>query len=399
MSKPIHNPSGPSLTTGFTLLELVVAMALSLLLFGLCLTLVQQLGNTADLVGSMSDVNENLRAAVNMVSRDLSNAGENIPRTGIPLPYGGTATAIKLPYPAYASGSTFHAPLSGATSLLWPVIYAGNAAGPTQGSGTNAFTTDIVTIISVNQTSNFNQTAVTGSPTVSSTSATITVTTTAAGYVQAGQLIMLTNSNGNCLLAVSSVNTTNGVITFTKGDANDVLGVNQFSILSTGSVAFAVTSGPASGTISFLQSGTTSNGTTTYSWPAITAYPISMVTYYLDNSNSPTKLMKLVTAGATSSAQPVALGINVMTLQYSLYPFATLNGSTSDPTENPWPTTTDTGNSPNDIRKVVLTMIAETDHQNHANSQWYSKEIKNAVTVQNLDYYNKYNLGAKLTAD
>jgi type II secretory pathway pseudopilin PulG len=382
MSKPIHNPSGPYPTTGFTLLELVVAMALSLLLFGLCLTLVQQLNNTADLVGSMSDVNQNLRAAVNMVSRDLSTAGENIPRGGIPLPYGGTATAIKLPYPAYAAGSTFHAPLSGTTTLSWPVIYAGNAAGPTQGSGANAITTDIVTIISVNQTSLFNQTAVTGNPTVSSTSATITVSTTAAGYVQAGQLVMLANVNGYCLLAVSSVSTTTGVITFTHGDTtNDPLGVNQFSGPTTGTITNQLeTTGPP------------------VSWPAITAFPISMVTYYLDTSTS-RKLMRLVTAGTGSTAQPVALGINVMTLQYSLYPFATLNGVTSDPTGNPWPTTADTANSPNNIRKVVLTMIGETDHQNHTNSQWYSKEIRNAVTVQNLDYYNKYSLGAKLTAD
>jgi type II secretory pathway pseudopilin PulG len=403
MSKPIHNPSGPSPAAGFTLLELVVAMALSLLLFGLALTLVQQLGNTADLVGSMSDVNENLRAGLNMVSRDLSAAGENIPRGGIPLPYGGTGTtAIKLPNPPYGAGSTFHAPLSGATTLSWPVIYAGNALGPTQGTITN----DMVTIISVNQTSQFNQTAVNttspNAPTISSTSATITVSTTAAGYVQPGQLIMLTDSNASCLLTVSSVNTTTGVITFTKGDANDVLGVNQFSIMS--STSDSVASGPTTGTMSFLQTptSTTTNGVTTwtYPWPTtVTAYPISMVTYYLDNSKSPTKLMKVVTVGTGSAAQPVALGINVMQIYYSLYPPATLNGVTSDPTENPWPTTADTANSPSNIRKVVLTMIGETDHQNHANGQWYSQEIKNAVTVQNLDYYNKYYLGSSLTAN
>jgi prepilin-type N-terminal cleavage/methylation domain-containing protein len=382
MSKPIHNPSGPSPTTGFTLLELMVAMALSLLLFGLALTLVQQLGNTADLVGSMSDVNENLRAAVNMVSRDLSTAGENIPLGGIPVPYGGTATAITRPGPG---ALTFPA-----TGYI-PVITPGYTLGPTQGSGANAITTDIVTLISVNQTSLFNQTAVDTTtpnlPTISSTSATITVNpATNAGYVSPGQLIMLTNANSSCLLAVSSVNATTGVITFTKGDANDVLGVNQFSILSTGAVAFAVTSGPTSGTISFLQSGTTTSGTTTYSWPTtLTAYPISMVTYHLDTS-TPRRLMKLVTVGtAPQTAQPVALGINVMTLQYSLYPLAT----PTDPTSNPA--------NPNNIRKVVLTMIGETDHQNHANSQWYSKEIMNAVTVQNLDYYNKYSLGANMT--
>lgn len=379
MSKPNHNPSVPSPTTGFTLLELMVAMALSLLLFGLTFTLVQQLDNTADIVSSMSDVNENVRAAVNMVSRDLSTAGENIPLAGIPVPYGGTATAINRPYPA---GSTFPAPAAGNT-LFIPVITAGNALGPTQGSGANAITTDVVTIIGVNQTSPFNQTAVTGSPTVSAAQVTITVSPAAnAGYVQAGQLIMLTNANANCLLAVSSVNATTGVITFKNGDANDVLGVNQFS-------------GPTSGTINQLE--TTGPPT---SWPAITAYPISMVTYYLDNSTPQRNLMKLTTSTpATLPPQPqvVALGINVMTLQYSLWPVATFGGVQSDPTRNPWPTATDPTNSPNDIRKVVLTMIAETDHQNRGSGKWYSKSITNAVTVQNLDYYNKYNLGATMT--
>jgi prepilin-type N-terminal cleavage/methylation domain-containing protein len=372
MSKPIHNPSGPSPTTGFTLLELMVAMALSLLLFGLALTLVQQLGNTADIVGSMSDVNENLRAAVNMVSRDLSTAGENIPLGGIPVPSGGSATAITRPGPG---ALTFPA-----TGYI-PVLTPGYTLGPPQGSGANAITTDIVTIIGVNQTSLFNQTAVTGSPTVSSSQAQITVSTTAAGYVSLGQLIMLTNINGYCLLAVSSVTTTTGVITFKNGDSNDVLGVNQFPTLSGSGT---ITSGPTSGTILQLETPTTSWGKTTYAWPTtLTAYPISMVTYYLDTS-TPRRLMKLVTVG-TAQAQPVALGINVMTLQYSLSPLAT----PTDPTSNPA--------SPNSIRKVVLTMIGETDHQNHANGQWYSKEIRNAVTVQNLDYYNKYSLGAKMT--
>ena len=374
MSKPIHNPSAPSPITGFTLVELMVAMAISLLLFGLAFTVVQQLDNAADIVGSMSDVNQNLRAAVNMVSRDLSTAGENIPLSGIPLPYGGTAAAIYEPYPA---GQKFPTPAAGQTLYL-PVITAGNALGPTQGSGATAITTDVVTIIGVNQASPFNQTVVTGSPTVSAAQVTITVSPAAnAGYVQAGQLIMLTNANTSCLLTVYSGNATTGVITFKNGDPNDVLGVNQFS-------------GPTTGTINQLE--TTSNST----WPAITANPISMVTYYLDTS-TPRRLMKLVTLGTASTAQPVALGINVMTLQYSLYPLATLNGVLADPTRNPWPTTADPGNSPNDIRKVVLTMIAETDHQNHANGQWYSREVRNSVTVQNLDFRNKYALGANMT--
>jgi prepilin-type N-terminal cleavage/methylation domain-containing protein len=349
MSKPIHNPASPS--AGFTLIELMVAMALSLLLLGMAFTVVQQLNTTADFVGSMSDVNENLRAALNMVSRDLQQSGQNIPVGGIPIPSGGSATPINRPGPG---GLTF--PATGSIPVLTP----GYALGPTQGSGTNAINTDIVTIITVNQTSPFNQTAVTANPTVSSSQATITVSSAAAGNVAPGQLIMLINANASCLLAVSSVNAATGVITFTNGDkTNDLLGLNQFS-------------GPTSGTINQLQ--TSGSGT----WPKILAYPVTMTTYYLDTS-TPRRLMKQVTM---APAQPVALGINVMTISYYC-------SSGTSPTRNP--------GSPSSIQKVALTMIGEADHLNQGNGQWYSKSITNAVAIQNLDFHNKYSLHASMT--
>ena len=215
---------------------------------------------------------------------------------------------------------------------------------------------------------------------------------------------MLTNNNSSCLLAISSVNTSTGVITFTHGDStNDLLGVNQFPTLSgTG----AITYGPQYGTILQLETATVHSGsptTTTYSWPAtLTAYPIAMVTYYLDSSTPIKDLVKLTSMGtsgcaAVSCANVIALGINVFQVFYSLSPPATLNGANSDPTENPWPTTTDTGNTPNHIVKVVLNVVGETNHKNFANSQWYSREIKNAVTIQNLDCVNKYGTSSTST--
>jgi Tfp pilus assembly protein PilW len=360
-------------------------MALSLLLLGMAFTLVQQLNTTADFVGSMSDVNENLRAALNMVSRDLSQAGENVPAGGLPVPSGGSATAINRPGPG---ALTFPA-----TGYI-PVLTPGYGLGPTQGS----ISTDIVNIIRVNQSSLFNQTAVNttspNQPTISPTSATITVAAAAAGYVQPGQLIMLADPNGFCLLAVSSVNTTTGVITFNHPDTtNDLLGVNQFPTLSGSG---AITAGPTSGTILQLETPTTKNGTTTYAWPSLlTAYPVSMVTYYLNTLTPQRSLVRLATMGtgscaAVSCTQVVALGINVMTISYSCAPpLSPCSPPATDPTRNPA--------SPNSVRKVVLTMIAETDHLNLGNGQWYSKSITNSLTIQNLDYANKYSLGASMT--
>jgi len=341
---------------------------------------------------------------VNMVSRDLSTAGQNIPLGGIPLPDTGSGTpTITRPYP---STSYFPTPASGSTLYL-PVLTAGNGLGPSQGSGTSAISTDVVTMIGVNQTSSFNPTSVnttTSPPTFTSASATITVSTTAAGYVSPGQLIMLTDANSSCLLAISSVNTTTGVITFTHGDTtHDLMGVNQFPTVS--ATNGSITAGPTSGSILQLETATTKSGDTTYAWPAtLTAYPISMTTYYLDTSTPEKNLTKLTSMGTSgcalvSCANVVALGIDVVQVYYSLSPPATLNGAQSDPTENPWPTTADPNNSPTDIRKVVLYMVGETNHQNFANRQWYSRGIKNAVTIQNLDYYNKYSLGASMTSD
>jgi hypothetical protein len=131
-------------------------------------------------------------------------------------------------------------------------------------------------------------------------------------------------------------------------------------------------SGPTSGTINQLQ--TSGSGL----WPTILAYPLTMTTYYLDTS-TPRRLMKQITM---ATAQPVALGINVMTITYYC-------SSGTSPTRNP--------SSPGSIQKVALTMIGETDHQNHASAQWYSKSITNAVAIQNLDFHNKYSLHASMT--
>jgi type II secretory pathway pseudopilin PulG len=352
MSKPIHNSSGPSPTTGYSLVELMVAMGLSLLLLGLTFTLFNQLYSTADLASTMGDVNENLRAAVNAVSRDLSTAGSEIPPGGIPIPNGGTATAINRPGPP----GTPAFPL-GTTTIN--VITPGDSLGPTQGSGGTAIKTDIVTMISVNPASNLDQYTLTALS-YSVTAATVTVDTrTSLGpgsaQVLKGQLIMLSNTNASCLLAVTDVNTGTGVITFTHGDAtNDPLGINQFS-------------GPASGMIKQL------NTTGSPPTPPVTAYHISMVTYYLDTSTPP-RLMKQSIMGA---AQPVALGIPVLQFSYSLSP-----PGSPDPTDNPA--------SPNTIRKANLWMIAEADHRNKGSGQFYSKSIALSVTVQNLAYFNRY---------
>ena len=345
----------------------MVAMALALMILGMAFTFFNDMYNTADLADNIADVNENLRAAVNTMSTDLMTSGTEIPLGGIPIPGGGTATQINLPAPtgSWAFPPCSPAPCTPPTNSTLPVIVPGPGLGPTCCGATGNIPTDLITLNSINQLSNLDQYPLTND-TVSVTAATITVdprTNIAAGVSQVvpGQLIMLTNVNGSCLLTVTAVDYTTNIITFTHTDPNDTFGLNQFS-------------GPTSGTIAQLQM------TGSPPSPATSAYHVSMVTYYLDNSTTPYRLMKqYLFKTATNPPQPVALDINVLQFSYSLYPACT----PTDPCRSP-------GTLQNTIRKVNLWAIGQADHPNRKTGRYFSNSIATSVTIQNLAYYNKY---------
>jgi prepilin-type N-terminal cleavage/methylation domain-containing protein len=384
MSESFHKSSGRGCPRGFTLVELLVAMGLSLILLGIGFSIFSQLNDVSDLAGTIADVNENLRAGVNMIARDLSTAGAGITLVGgIPLPGGGSgataAVAVSMPGPG---GRTFD---TGAGGYI-PVITPGSAArtgasvGPTNGGlpVPPGIPTDVVTMIGVNPISNLGQyplasitpNTFTGAPPTS-----VTITLNAAFNmasmpvpVTQGQLIMLVNSSA-CLLAVSSFNTTAKTITFTHSDQWDFLHLNQFP----------GTNGPTTGTVAQLPP--TASQTT--------AYQLNMITYYLDNTNLLNwKLMKVVGAGSTwagspavqtSTATVVAMGINVLQFTYDVY------SATGVVTPNQV-----TGISPNQIRKVNLWMISKADHPRRGTRTYYTNSIATSVVIQNLAYYNKY---------
>jgi len=339
------------------MIELMVALALSLMLLAIAFTLMDLLYNVGDIAVSGADVNQNLRGSVNVISRDLTNAGSEIPLGGIPLPGGGTggsaATHIRIPGPGAARYFNDPNPNGGFMSVVTP----GSGFGPSSGSGGTIIPTDVITIIGVNPVSQLDQYPLTA---ISNTTTTASITVDprtnigpGVSQVVPGQLIMLENASV-CLLAVSTVNTATNVITFVKGDANDLLGLNQFP---------NPPNGPTSGTIAQLPPTVGST----------TAYHLNMVTYYLDTS-SPQRLMKQV---AASPAQPVSVGINVLEFSYSLSP-----PGTPDPTRNV--------GAPNQIRKVNMWVIAKSDHPSRKSGRYYSNSIATSVVVQNLAYFNKY---------
>lgn len=420
---------------GFTLIELMLAMALTLILLGIAFTLFDKLNNAADLAGTMADVNENLRAGMNMVARDVSAAGADVPQQGIPLPSGGTTcTPIQLPLPSTTLNSQKTPVFTLPVQYFNPscvgnlnVVTPGAGFGPTTGSGGTSIPTDSITLLQVNPNSQLGQfqlssiTPVTTAnkgccfpTTTPANSVTITVNAATNGgnpingpstanpsWVQVvpGQLIMLNNTYGSVLLAVSQVTcpspytagTSQCSIIFTSGDTtNDPLPFNQFPLTS---------SSPTAGTIGNLQTLQTSGNV----YPATYAYQVTMTTYYLDNQTRPGywMLMKQLGTGAPAPVtgtvgiqqyppQPVAMGINV--LQFAFSCDVATNCSSASPALDP----TRTPTNPSHIRMVNLWLTAIASHPNRKTGTYFTNSIGTTVTDQNLAYYNQYSTGSSV---
>ena len=97
----IGNPSTSLRARGFSLPELLIAMTITLIVTGAALTALQDATRSSEASAVMTDVNQNLRVAMNMVIRDLLHAGEGT-RVGISIPSGIGVLPIQRPGPTGA---------------------------------------------------------------------------------------------------------------------------------------------------------------------------------------------------------------------------------------------------------------------------------------------------------
>ncbi len=79
--------------SGFTLIELMVAMLVTLLVVGAAFWLFQSSEQTAGLTLQRSEIQTEVRAALNQIERDLSQAGTGVPLGGVAIPSAATGGA------------------------------------------------------------------------------------------------------------------------------------------------------------------------------------------------------------------------------------------------------------------------------------------------------------------
>jgi prepilin-type N-terminal cleavage/methylation domain-containing protein len=365
---------------GFSLLEMVVAMALGTIVLGAAVSIYIQGVNATWTVSQRAELQQDFRAASNLLTKDLSLAGAGLGQgasiqlpTSATLPLYGCAQTTGTCYINSGAGETY--PVQGTTPYLYGLL-PGYQEGPT----VNTMATDIVTVVYTDPTFALDcyTASVTNSTTVTFTlpgtlSCTLPTNISTPQAVNdagvgltAGDLVWFTFGTSNVVAEVTTAATSGGVVVFASGDK---LKMNQ-----------------ASSAARSLASKTT--GTTG------TAERILVITYYLDSSVTPTRLMRQVSG---HTPMPVAENVVYLNFTYDLFNTTTTTAAVGCP--NPGAITpacangSSSGLFPNQITKINIMhmdMDSSVNGSGFAQKGYSRMDLQTSVSARNLTYVNNY---------
>ncbi len=361
---------------GFTLIEILVAMALGLLVVGVAIQLYSKAVDATWRVTQRTQMQEDLRAAEDMMAKDISMAATGL--TGQPGGVG-LATGAGIPSPAYGCDQgQCYLPVSTRTGVNFP-------ANPTpylywiipgQGLGAQVFAgrgpTDAITVTyadmwfalqcyNVTFPNNTQATFTLQSPLQASCQTPalpepVRAVSDDAYGLKAGDLVLFTNASGGVAVGEVTQSASGNGPAFTVNFATaDALRLNQ--------------PGASAGSLQqMFASGT-----------ATTALRLLMISYYIDIpaiTNIPT-LMRQV-----NGQTPVPLAENIVDLRLD-YDVYDANGNLLPNQGSPSPANINT------IRKVnIQNLTARSSMRGTPGFQ--SLDVQTSVSVRNMSFQNRY---------
>ena len=329
---------------GFTLAELLVSTVVTLMVVGAALGAFTDAIRITDLARETTDTNQSLEVATALMVRDFIQAGQGIPLGGIPIPSGAGATDVKRPSPA---GADMTFPV---TTETLPAVTPGGSLGPV----VIGVQTDMVHVLYADPRLPLN-TLPLESITADGSRMTVDASIPIGGQdrIQAGDLILFSNANGNAMQMVTS--TDGQTVVFDEGDP---MNLNQ--------------RGAGQGTIINLRS----DG----QFPPTTATRVNLVSYYIDTVTDPAlpRLVRQVNMGARLA---IALGIENCQITYDL-----VDGNTN-PINIEMPVAP---SSANDIRKVNLFLGARSIAANARTRQFFRNTMATQVSLRSLTFVDRY---------
>ena len=373
--------------SGFSLLEMTVSLALGGIVLAAAVQIYIQGVNATWATTQRAELQQDFRAASNILTKDLSLAGSGFPGgPAIALP--STVTPVigcDQTSTCYINGTSMAYPKTSGTAYLYGLLPGYNVGPTLSGTAIN----DAITVVYTD--TNFyldcytatitNTTTVTftlpGSTSANCTSPTgqagaQAVNNTATGLT-AGDLVLFTFGSSSILAEVTTAATGAGVTTFA---ANDVLKMNQASAVANSLASKYVASPPAAA----LATGF--------------GQRIFVITYYLDNTAPTPRLMQQVSG---HSPVPVAEGVVYLKFTYDLF-----NDATNLPAvncSNPGAATdgcagASAGLLPNQVTKINIVNMA-MDGSQKGNAFGLAKgyqrlSLQTSVCARNLTYVNNY---------
>ena len=397
--------------SGFSLLEMTIAMALGTLVLGAAVQLYSQGVGATWTVSQRAELQQDFRATSNMLTKDLSLAGEGLGNgTQIPLPsavtpvYGCDQTKCYLGSLNTSAGKyplQPLPPLTGTTPYLYGLI-PGYQLGPTLTSNPNA--TDVVTVAYADNAFYLNcyQATVTAAGQVTFAPSTIPVNGVVPAFPPAGCL-------PNGVTAPQAVN--DSLLGLTPGDlvyfpAWNVVG-EVTGAIATGTVTVNGTTYP-SYIVPFANSDplhmnqTAAGATAGLNGAALNSADLQatsgycpcrllVITYYIDNTVSPPRLMRQISG---HSPMPVTDGVAYMKFSYDLF-----NDGTNTPAvgcQNPGASGdvcvagTSTGLTPTDITKINILHMAMNSALKGARGGYQGLDLETSVSARDLTYSNTF---------
>ncbi len=382
--------------SGFSLLEMVISMALGTIVLGAAVQIYSQGVGATFTVSQRAQLQQDFRATSNMLTKDLSLAGAGLGSNGtqISLPsaktplYGCDQTGACYLGSTNTVAGTY--PLQGVTPTLYGLI-TGYALGPTLASNPNA--TDVVTVVYADTTFYLNcyqatvsalgQVTFGPAPAASGgfpaagclpngVAAPQAVNDSLVGLTP-GDLVLMTFSGTPVVgeVTAGTIGTPAGNTYTVPFANNDVLNMNQ--------------------TVAGVTAGLNTAALNSVELPGALPARILVITYYIDNTVSPPRLMRQISG---HTPMPVTDGLAYMKFSYDLF-----NDTTSTPAVscvNPGAATdvcvagTSSGLNPTDITKINILHMAMKSTLKGAVGGYQGLDLETSVSARDLTYSNQY---------
>jgi prepilin-type N-terminal cleavage/methylation domain-containing protein len=356
----------PATNRGFSLTELIVAMALTTLIMGATLAGLADVMKGNELVMSIAAMNNALRGGMDLMVRDMLQAASGLPGSHtVSIPSGAGSTPVNLPGPI---GSAFQ---TAPGALVLPAVIPRNGAGPV----IDGVATDVVSIIMAdNDFLDAPLTAV----------ANTQVTVAAAAFIGAGparlaegQLMMISKGSANTLVQVTSVDVAARVLRFA---GNDSMNLNQ--------------AGAASGSLAALNAAIPVNDPT-----ATRITRVRMLTYYLDNTTDPARprLVRRINNGHPMVFDNT-LGTAVATDVYDMQITYDITNGTNNPSGVQMNAADMAGGgacmpdpcAETQIRKVTLHLQARAPNQVSGDTNYLANTLESQVSLRAMAFVDRY---------